>query len=499
MSIETYRANGGSSLNYLHPLSTGIKYAYKHRARIMDEGKKFGKTAKRKYNELKERMAPIPKHNKKRKLTVKYSSVRNEAGKSTRAPGVKYGKKKKGVIPKKQKSVKVSKHLREAINKINEAAKVHGSYRATGFGGMYQGLTNVQQVVSGLGNYSNLTNAVSLQNPFYFQWAFQPEDWLHMLSVLFNGKPDSAGLARVWSTVGSLGCNFNVVNGGSGPGDIGNGNVPHPSGVPMSVNGSGLQFHVKKCWEKYVLRNVSQRTWTIDIYECAPKMVGVEQAIGTVDSGGVGPFAPLPRVSYPEIQWGQGLLDEQRNGVRVDGATPNLLYTRPTDVRFFNQMYKVEMVTIVLEPGQNYEYILRGPSDVNVDLAKLFRPTGNVQDELFNIQKYSRIPMFVSHCDMELQNTGAGGLAGATAGRYSAVAANFVGSIAIERTQYASFDMPEQVGMQISSNAAGLGTTVTSLQNNLRRPAKYEVVYTQSGVGSAYRFDEENPVNAENV
>lgn len=449
---------------------TGVRHA--HVAHLAHEAYNYLKrksTSKSTFPHKKQIMAPINR-------TVS-KNVRNETASTTRGATVKYGKKKKGVVPKKVKKVKVPKKLRTQVKEVLRGPLIKGSYRMTGFGGFATpGTVNTQDVCVGLRANGF---GINIQNPFQYFWAFNPEDWIHMISVLWNDKTDSSSSGRNWQTPQTLG---NTT--GSNRNSVLN--------APAQTGASGLVFTVKNSWERYKLKNNSQRTWTIDVYECAPKVVSQEGVLEN-DANGASTIVTNPAFAYPDVAWSNSLKNDQRDSVRVDFAGVNLLYTVPTSTVGFNSLYKTQKTTIILEPGQTYSYLMRGPKELKVAVNKLFMATGSSSSNMFNIQKYSRIPMFVYHCDLEVQvNTGG---ASATVGRYGGVTTATPQHIAIERTAYASFYMPEEVGAKFNVNVAPV---VQYANLNFRRPAVFETVYTQTGLGAITRIDEEQPATVEN-
>lgn len=460
---------------------TGVRHAH------------FAHLAHKAYNYLsqKKQMAPMKRHSthpflmsgaamatKKRKRTLHtVSRRRRKTTETTRLPSVKHIKKKGGPKKFKKNKVKVSRKLRKKINKVLEGKKMHGYYKATFYSSYPLPATNTQNVTSSTINDNFGTTGV--YSNYVYAYAFNPEDWLHMVSVLWNGKADSA-VTRRYNDGGTIG--YTVPSGAISEQPINN----------QTNNASEAEFTVSRSWEQYALKNNSLRTIYMKIYLCAPKRTGAEASTAQTDTGTTGNIDPI--LSTPASVWVAGLAEDNRLGINVSNIPAISLGLSPTSNQFFNKSFKTDVTVITLEPGQTYNYFIRGPSDFHVSMQKCFEPSSNYasKDLLMNIQKYSRCPLFVWKDDLAFQGDST------HAGTSSRVSPSVPQTqlISVERTVFARFEMPEEAGVRLGV-AGTAGNANISL--NRRAPAYFEATYTASGVGGFQRTDEENPITLQTV
>lgn len=484
MTGHVIKKGGARAPSWTEQARAAAGYVYDNRKVIKDTYTK----AKKMYHENKPKRGLPPTeaymHSRHPKRGGQARAVKNWQGVTGRTASVMTTGKK--AIIKKAKHVRVPKKLRMQVKEINEAAKIHGTYRSIGYGGITLPASYYQTVCT-MGQSLDSSGAGSiLSQPFGDQFAFNPEVWIHMLSVLFNGKPDGTSASATNRSAQATGSLLLKPGLSGAPGNLGVGG--------QAVLGSGLKFHVKKSWESYIMKNLSQRTIEVDMYECAPKVIGAEFG-GVLQVGGAGRFAPIPAVDNPILAFDRGMTEEFKMGTRIDIGNARTYGAVPYSPAFKKQ-YNVTKTSIIMEPGQSHTYLLRGPSDLDVSVDKLVMPADNINQGLFNIQKYSRAMMFVLKVDIEVGYTSAGTNVTDNIGRWGPNTNNVANVLGIERTQYASFDMPEQAGM-IVQNSATVGPV--SLYNNYRRPVIYEIVYQNSVANSGTaRIDENIPTVTEN-
>lgn len=418
-------------------------------------------------------MAPItPKQTPKKSKSSKSKGVRSAEFQQvlpmTKAASRHSGK---NLNHKKMKKVKVSAKFKAKVTKALAPKTVSGSWDQLSYDMLRViNFPNNQQAVSGLGQ--------TVAND-YSDWAFDPEDILHAASVLWNGKADSQS-SRSWANLSNLGVSLNVA--GTNPGDI---RQTAATGAFQLNN----KITLKKSWEIYKLKNVTQRTITMKIFLCAPKIQGSKTRDGTfLPSAGntsTSPVTTLPEIGNPGVVWSKELAKQTVSYINVADTTVNQLYNEPNDCPGFNKIFKTDVTTIVLEPGQVYDYYINGPSNFTIDYNSLFVSGSSADSPVYQgIQKWMRYPLFTAWLDLAADST--------NCGRFSA--SSLQGAklgLAIERRFKYYIEMPESVGANFST-----GSVITSsafIENNLRRDCYFRVTYGLAGATDAQTINVQNP------
>lgn len=235
-------------------------------------------------------------------------SALSEATSVRAAKGRRTGGKKLKI--NKKKNVKISRDFKLKVQKATEIGKVSGQFHSTDIGIITAGLTGQQAVGYPLQPSSVGNNSL-----------FPAKRVLHVASRLWNGK--SA--------------------------------VANPQiGDAMMMQPLQTVVDVKKQWWVYNIRNNSPRTVYIRLWKCMPK-----QLQNSTDA--IGSF----RQSISRA------ITEGYLFTTPVGYNDALLYQRPQLYAQFNQFYKVEEDTMVIEPGQSYEFTVQGPS-MEYDMKKFY-------------------------------------------------------------------------------------------------------------------------------
>jgi len=351
----------------------------------------------------------------------------------------------------KKKVVKVSRSLRKKIAKVIEEKKIVGGWTQISYGYVQRPLNNAQEVTAMLQEAS--------RTDFSGGWAFNTEDFLHVASVLFNGKGDSQG-ARGWANTANLG----LVN------------APEVPTGNKNIYGCNANFTVVKSYQTYLLKNNTQSTMTLTAYICAPKQPTIREQTATNAAGTVitaqylGTYDPIR--TWEEMlatPTGRNILsaDKYRFGM-VPEATPE-----------WNKYWSYEKKEIVLEPGQTTTFNVQGPVHTELDYTKFFK-----NDIFLPIQKFSRFVFFIMKTDL----IGGAGTAGdrEKIGRFGLPGE---GRLCIERTFKCKITVPESTGMAMTPTGGA-----ANIETNLRRPAYGYVVYAQTSVPALVtRIDEVQP------
>lgn len=446
--------------------------------------------------------------------SVKWKTVQDDIKRNSGTGGERQATvkrhRKKSVTFKKPKKVKVSKNFKLKVDKALSPQQIHGSFREISYNQLStQSIANGQQFVALMAPNSINTaaggpSAIDQSKVTQYDWSpwcFDPENFLHQLSVLFNNKANSQNTIREWYAQGNLG----VLS------SVGVGNVPPSADDGTNANTSSsssiqpmpIKFTVKKAYEVYRLRNNSQRTLHIKIYLCAPKTTAAKAPTSNeISESGTTPTSQATQdcIYDPVSAWWACVGQQFNQSINVSGTKPNSLYMSPLANPLFKKTFNVEETTMIIEPGQTTSYTVNGPSNMEIDWQKLYKPqtlgTGNVlntaQTLYQGIQKFMRCPMIVVNEDLVQQNAGS-----YNPGRYPAVTATAKDlGLIIERDVMAKFKMPEMTGGTINGYSLAFGTDRT-IQNTQRRSAYAHYVYSLTGSQQFIRYDEEVPTVAE--
>lgn len=371
--------------------------------------------------------------------------------------------KKKLKTGSKKKVVKVSKALRQKINKVVEGGKVRGTYQAVMYGSLQLPTAN-QQRPQVLGD--PLTNAGVYSS-------FSALEFLHCASVLWTGKADSAALRTV--TTNSIGVT-----------DITGTDVNLPSGS-VSSRACTAKFTVIDSFEKYYMKNMSDRTVEIEMYICTPKKPMYENQISTATNGVAVSASPSASSNFFE-QWTNGCHASNKAGKNLNNIAPQQLYTTPNMYAGFTSVFSTEKIYIKLEPGQDYVYKLQGPKNLDLDFSKFYDPPySSTEAVIVSVRKFSRCIGFNVKQDLVAQGTSAA----ATSGRYAIGTDSSPNVVSVERVLNCSLSCPESVGMRVDGVALAANANV-QLQNTNKRPVFFHTTYTTAGVGAIRRVDEQN-------
>lgn len=375
---------------------------------------------------------------------------------------------------RKKKKVKLPKGFKSKVEKALEPKQINGTWRQISFDIMKQNIfTTNQQAVGGLGTF--------VANDFS-NWCFDSEDFLHMASVLWNAKADSQ-TTRPWTNVNNLG--HNILTGTVG---IGEGRIPGRSRAPMT-----LKLLIKNSSETYKLKNNTQRTIVMKIFLLAPKQIGTKNFAQTEQPNSEEADAGTSSNNYigdPPSLWAAALSSQNVQNVNVLAATVNTLYNNPLSCPVFNQTYKSDVTTVVLEPGQVYDYFIQGPQNLNLDFNKHFT-SGNGKGIYMGIRKHMRFPMVTAYLDTITD--------GNFVGHYpSTGAAQLKLGVCIERIMKAHIAMPDTVGTYLNVGGALPGAGFVEL--NMRRDCYALPVYSDVGpIADARRVDVQDPTAPEDM
>lgn len=225
--------------------------------------------------------------------------------------------------------------------------------------------------------------------------------------------------------------------------------------------------HILNSWASYECKNMSQRTYTVIMYNCKPKSnPNAEQS-----NDGV-------------ADWISGLFIAGGNGTNPEGNTYETLYSDPRDSQLFNQFWKCEQTKIVLQPGQTHTFFVQGPNDMTLDYTKLYSKFIATPQAWFQgYGTFSRNVFFVCYPDLV-------GTSIATAGRFPS-GGTATGGLVIEKKRKISMACPENAGFRYP--AGTLAGVDQQLDNKL--PTRIIKIFPQNFTpGVIQDVLEENPL-----
>lgn len=395
------------------------------------------------------------------------------------------------------KKIKVSKGLREKVQKVIAGENAYGEYYRR-YGGMI-GMIDFRATVANAtpafpmsrdGNYVyELDNGPNARAGDKVWWGglfnntgvnldktaltggqfcyFTPLKLLDAASVLWNGKTSSID----WTTVTG---NFSLA--------ISSTTAAPQVGSSQFANAGGIELTVINSYVTWRIKNVNQRSMKIKIYCCVPKQKYGDQ--GPLTALLTGPLQDTTGSTRSTL--GAGNIASGSNVERTIACHPNF---EPKQNTQFNNLYKYEVTEILIKPGEEIQHHIQGPKNYKLDYAKLYQ-AGTTEVSSF-FKECSKLCMVscevdtVFFTDTNFQSTGP------ITTRASAVTTNTVcNQIAIEIDEVYKLSCPGAAGFMTQAGAAG------SFQGlNMKVPRKVWANFNGS-VSSAQTynsFNEENP------
>jgi len=219
------------------------------------------------------------------------------------------------------------------------------------------------------------------------------------------------------------------------------------------------------------MKNMSQRTYTLKIYVAQPKQNPTD-------------IAPNDAVA----DWASGLVVATGIGTNPLSNGHTTLYSAPTDCPQFNQFWKCQCETVVLQPGQSHTYKLQGPNDYVLDYNKLImKNVVGGTTWMLPYAKFTRNVFIAGYCDLVTST-----LAGS--GRFPSGGAG-VGGVVFEKRMFYKLKVPPSAGFQYPAGAFPPGTTQ---QLDQKLPTKVIQFFPLGAVGTAEDVLEENPLSSLN-
>lgn len=352
-------------------------------------------------------------------LGVKKKRVRGSASGGYRSVGsnasVVVHKRKKSVLLKKVRSTKVSKAFRKKVQ-VALADHLYGTYlKVDPFRLTAWATTDTQQTMD-------------------MGIVFSPLDFINAADVLFNRATPALS----------------------------------PTAASLTWTNSYIRKdYIMNSWISYEIKNMSQRTYTVKMYVCKPK-------VKVPTNTGTGLNSPLG-------DWASGLAMAAGAGTNPQNNNQNTLYSDPRDAPEFRQFWAADVETVVLQPGQTHTFFVQGPSEMSVDWTKYYYNPNPNPTFLAPWGPFSRGVFFVYYPDLLVTS-----LAGV--GRYTSGGTG-IGGLVCERKYKFKVQCPESAGFVYTATTAGTQQQLTN-----RLPTRIIKVFSAGVAGATQDVLEENPL-----
>lgn len=480
----SYYAQGRSHLGSM------ARYAYHNRAAIlagardMYARRQASQNKKRKFSQSTDPTAKAApgQHPSIRFLNVVDAQAHRASMKTTGSKNV------KGIRGKKH-GVKVSKTLRDKVNKVIEAKKHFGVYKTTrhlAIGTMQSAAITNSFITNNVGAYANarlfhrsgldtqlsncrwwsgagLTNNTVVEGDDFN--LFTPMKFMDAASILWNNKIIQKDYAQV-------GGNFVIATDPLTGGPQAN--------AEATPNAQMFKLHIVNSYVKFELKNTSQRQMRITIYNITLKLRHTEKL-------------PLDVILDGLLQFEQTaaarLLIRSANDAQAQDALFNDPEFPITMVPPFNESFKFEKMDMVMSPGETCVHYVKGPKNYDLDYTKLYADAEENAARLFKGTSCS--VLFSVRPDLVYGTAGIAGNAGAGRAIFGTGDSTLKTPISIEMVETFKLSIPENAGFyQQATPVAGAAKVL-----NLRRPqyafGNFTNLITESTVAYS-RFDEEN-------
>lgn len=390
---------------------------------------------------------------------------------------------------KREKKVKVSPYLKQAVKQVISGQQAKGFYQRT-FSGL---IGSVLNTVTTDGSFLSPQMGIGGQITCYFAgrgtgqaagsktwWSgcgqaqngptratgscladrdfnfFTPGKIWHLASVLFNNKTEITDPYNALALGGNLKTWFNPIDGN----------------VTNSINATGLKINVLTSKVEIQMKNISARTVEVDMYICVPKLK-------------FSLASPLPELlantSAVSDNNNAGTETDRSVGWFADGIVKN-----PTAVNIITEgtidapaIYKnmgwqwtYEKCTMVLAPQEVCRHTIKGPSGV-LDFSKQINPGAGQAVHLTATKGWSKHLMFAVRPDNVGTTQTAAGTVVDTGSRLLPLIPGettaLLNPISIECEESYRIAVPEIAGFQTVGIAAGAATPSTAQALNFRK------------------------------
>lgn len=281
------------------------------------------------------------------------------------------------------------------------------------------------------------------------------------LKVHYNTFPAPGSFAQQSPNYGNL---FTPIRLMEAAGVLFNKDVPVEFPVQADINWTNTYIRkdfILNSWASFEVKNMSQRTYTITMYNCAPRTkAATDDAFNTWANGVITAFG--------------GMTNPLNNGTTT-------LFNDPRQDPSFNHMWKAEVTKIVLEPGQSHLFTVQGPSQMAVDWTKYIDRVAAVQT-IRPIGLFSRSVFFTYYEDLVVTSGGQCGRIGSTGVG--------TGGLAVEYKEMFKMQCPISAGFTYP--AVVVPGATQQLDNKL--PTRVIRIFPPVPTGTVQDVMEDNPI-----
>lgn len=223
-----------------------------------------------------------------------------------------------------------------------------------------------------------------------FGLLFTPSWFLQQASLAWNGLPMPNYDGTTWQSGNAV--------------DISNGSM-----LPWR----NTKFPVIKSWARYCLRNNSQRTLYVNCYNCKPKFKApIVNTQGNTQVAFDDWIQSVEQSSYTEAGTEAYTTTSYINAGLIEQPWDTSVTTYKEDPRhnrWWSSRWSCEVTKLKLEPGQCTPYIVKGPSDLELDYMKFgaaAADSATAPQRVFDcanfqdIQPFTRSTFFTYHHEM---------------------------------------------------------------------------------------------------
>lgn len=168
--------------------------------------------------------------------------------------------------------------------------------------------------------------------------------------------------------------------------------LPIDAGVGTGGASSGFECTIKNSYLKVNMMNNTSRTFTVDVYDAAPKIRG--QAVGFSFDPANGAVSSNSILALPLVQWGQKLNDAQNNDLVNNEYVREDYNNSPLEIPFMKKEWDFNMQRIIIGPGQKENFYIQGPKNYTFKWASQFK-----NQQFCDLDKFVKCPFIIMRCE----------------------------------------------------------------------------------------------------
>lgn len=169
--------------------------------------------------------------------------------------------------------------------------------------------------------------------------------------------------------------------------------LPVMSGTPPTGAGSSsFACTVINSYLKVNMTNNSSRTFTVDVYDSAPKIRG--QAVANTFNPANASVTSESILQLPLQQWLQRVNDQQNMGQLNADYSTTAWSSSPLEINGMKKEWDYNMTRFIIGPGQKDNFFIQGPKNYGFDWAKQWK-----NGQYVDLDKFVKNPFVVVRCE----------------------------------------------------------------------------------------------------